>query len=365
MDKFVTFIMPKVYEEFLCNKVLFDTVTKSVEANETLCIWGDSGVGKTHFVNYILREHSRFDVTLDTIKDIERVENSTAAVVIDDFEIDKDFIEKIKSGHRFSKGTLLIICRTNSKFDFCKSVKFEHPDVALMVKIALKIRPKEPIPRLTSLAIAARGNIRTFLYSIDFKESRDLFRTPKDFVSDLLCGSENPLNHLGSTISEHGYIWGVIHDNYVDAPNVDFLKISECMSQAEIMDSYIYNGNWDLLPFFCLVSTIEPALEIGHSLKREKIRPGSAWTKFGNHKMRQNKLIDIHNRTANSIDTDALKLIILHCRKTPDRAVEIFKSYGLRPPDIDFINHLFLTDKLSTTQIQLLKKRVSCLATSL
>jgi len=364
MDRFITITRPKVSEQFLCNQSILETVKQIVVTNGTACLYGDSGVGKTWLINYILMGLSRFDLTTENIKDLDRVENSVAHVVIDDFELDKDLIEKIKSGHRFSKGSLLIVARGTTKLEFCNCVHFRHPDVSLMVKIGLKQRPKEPVPRLTALALAARGNIRTFLYSIDFKESHDLFRTPKDFVSDLVCaGGANPIKYLGTAVSEHGYVWGVIHDNYIDVPNINFVKVAECMSQAELLDNHIYNGNWDLLPHFCTVSTIEPALEIGHQLKRDKLRPGSAWTKFGNHKMRHNKLIDIRNRTSHCADAERLQLIMLHCKKTPDRAIELFKSYGLRPPDVDFINHIALTDKLSASQTQAMKKRVACLAT--
>ena len=367
MDRFVTITQPKVSEQFLCNQVLLETVQKVVKTNGTVCLHGDYGVGKSWLVNYVLRGLSRFDLTTENIKDLERVENSVAHVVIDDIDIDKDVIEKIKSGHRLSKGSLIIVMHVATKMDFCTCVYFKHPDVALMVKIGLKHNPRESVPRLTTLAIAARGNIRTFLYSIDFKESHDLFRTPKDFVSDLVCdttSSDNPIKYLGSVISEHGYVWGVIHDNYIDVPGINFVKVAECMSQAELLDNHIYNGNWDLLPHFCTVSTIEPALEIGHQLKRDKLRPGSAWTKFGNHKMRLNKLIDIRNRTRYNIDAESLRLVMLHCKKSPDRILELFKIYNLKPPDIDFINHLALMDKLSASQIQALKKKAVCPSTS-
>ena len=364
MDRYITIHKPKVSEDFLCNKTILETVTRIVATNDTVCIYGDSGVGKTWLVNKVLRGLSRFDLTSETLKDLERVENSVAHIVVDNFDLDKELLEKIKKGHRFSKGSFLIVTQNISKVDFCNCVHFERPDVSLMVKIGLKHKPKEPIPRLTKLAIAAGGNIRIFLYSIDFDDFHDVFKTPKDFVADLVCGPENPLKYLGSVISEHGYVWGVIHDNYVDAPDVNYAKVAECMSQSEIIDSHIYDGNWELLPFFCTVSTIEPAIEIGHVLTRNKLRPGSAWTKFGNQKMRQNKLNDIKNRTKHHIDSESLQFIMSVCRKNPERIQELFKMYHLKPPDIDFINHLALKDKLSPSQIQAMKKKVSCLAIS-
>jgi energy-coupling factor transporter ATP-binding protein EcfA2 len=205
MDRFIINKRPKVSEDFLCNKTVLECVTSAVSKNETVCIYGDSGVGKTWLVNYILKGLSRFDVTSETIKDLERVENSVAHIVVDDFELDKELVEKIKVGHKLSKGSLLFITQNASKFDFCPCICFDHPDVSLMVKIALKYRPKESIPKLTKLAIASHGNIRTFLYSIDFDDAYDIFKSPKDFVTDLICDSnEDPRKYIGSVIPEHG-----------------------------------------------------------------------------------------------------------------------------------------------------------------
>ena len=364
MDRFITIERPKKIDTFLCNPLLLETVRKIITTNGIICIYGDSGVGKTAMVNHLLQGLSHFDLIPETFRDLDRLENSIAHIVVDDIELDREFLEKIKNGYRFSKGALIIITQNISKLDFCNCLHFEHPDIGLMVKIGLKNRPKETITRLTSLARVARGNLRTFLYSIDFLESHDLFKSPKDFVSDLLCPSlENPRNYIGTIISEHGYIWGVIHDNYIDVPDIDMVRVSECMSMAELLDSQIYNGNWGLLHAFCTVSTIIPAIEVNHGLVKEKLRPGSAWTKFGNHKMRYNKLVDIRNRTPCHIDSDSLAVVMFKCKKNPENAVDIFKSYGLKASDVDFINHLALKDKLSSKEIQILKKRLACLGT--
>jgi hypothetical protein len=157
-------------------------------------------------------------------------------------------------------------------------------------------------------------------------------------------------------ISEHGYVWGVVHDNYVDAPCADFVKIADCMSTAEILDTHIYNGNWDILPFFCLMSTVVPAIEINQVLDRSLIRPGSAWTKYGNYKMRRNKLNTIQSRVPQSLDLDTIKLLVRYCKLKSPSAVPLLKSYNIKPPDIDVINHLVLVDKLTQKEIQNLKK---------
>jgi len=356
MDRFVT-VHTKKTDHILCNPGLFETLRGILATGDTVCLYGDSGVGKSHMVNVLLEGHSRFDLIDETVRDLERLENSTAHVVCEDLDLlDRD---RIKAGRKYSKGALIIITRSIAKVDFCNCLHLGHPDIGLMVKIGLRNRPKESIARLTTLAREAGGNIRTFLYSIDFSDSRDMFRTPKDFVGDLLCPSkEDPRTHLGHIISEHGYVWGVVHDNYVDAPGVDTVRVSECMSLADLIDLHIYNGNWDALPFFCTVSTVVPALEINHGLVRSKLRPGSAWTKFGNLKMRANKLANIRGRTVHSLDLEGIRLVIQLARKEPQRARALFQSYGLVASDVDFMNHLALGAKLALKETHALKKLV-------
>ena len=350
---------PKKLDAFLCDTKLLESLRNIVATNETVCLYGDSGVGKSWLVDRALDGLSRFDLTDESVRDLDRLENSVAHVVVEDLDlVDRD---RIKSGKRYSKGSLIIVTRNISKVDFCNCLHVDHPDIGLMVKIGLKNRPRESIARLTSLARLARGNLRTFLFSIDFSDARDLFRTPKDFIADLLCPSnDDPATYLCEALPEHGCVWGIVHDNYVDAPGVDTVHVSECMSLADVLDLHVYNGNWDVLPFFCTVSTIIPALNIQHRLERSKLRPGSAWTKFRNQKMRLNKFGDISRRTRYGLDADGLQVVMTLAKKNPERARSLFQTYGLVPSDIDFINHLALgaTPKPTLKETQALKRLV-------
>jgi hypothetical protein len=130
------------------------------------------------------------------------------------------------------------------------------------------------------------------------------------------------------------------------------------MSQSDILDSIIYNGAWELIPLFSLVSTVIPAIDIDHRLKRATMRPGSAWTKFGNYRMRSIKYRNISNRTHNVVDHDSLGLIRLLAQKNLSRAVEVMKSYSFEPQDIDIMNHLTFAPKMKAREIQNLKKKL-------
>jgi hypothetical protein len=133
--------------------------------------------------------------------------------------------------------------------------------------------------------------------------------------------------------------------------------MSESMSLADVIDTEIYKGNWELVPLFSTVSTVMPAFQINHTLERSAIKSGSAWTKYGNFKMRDMKFKAISKRSHYKLDVDALMLLRTYCQ-APDKtkALEICKEYKLTSSDIDVINHLALVNKLKPKEMQAIKK---------
>ena len=364
MDKFVVF-KRNDRPEYVGNQSVFDTIKKIVDTNDIVCLYGESGVGKSHLVRDIMNGLNWVDFTHETVRTLDRLKESDCHVVIDDLESDthlvKDIFEQVKSGNRISRGSLIFIARTPNKIDFCNSVQFEKMDEPTMVYIGRLQYPKEPVKRLESLARESRGNIRNFLFSITFTCHRDIFKTPRDFISDLLCDhtDEDPRKHLGVCISEHGYIWDIVHENYVDSKNVKIEEISEYMSLSDVIDTKIYNGNWELIPLFSTLSTVAPALAIDHTLKKSSLRSGSAWTKYGNYKMRLIKYKSIINRTNKHVDIESLMVMRDLWQADPVKGLEVMRSYGLRGSDIDVINHLALIKKLKAKEIQAIKKSLA------
>ena len=363
MDKFII-KERKEKIDFLCNQEIYDVVKKIIETNETICLYGNSGVGKTFLVQHLLRDQKWIDLTYEVIKSndfMERLKETDCHIVIDDLESDihliKDIFENIKNGQKLSKGSLILISRNLNKIDFCNSILCEPIDVPTMVTIAKRQFPQESLLKLESLATRSNGNMRNFLFSIDFIETHDIFKTPKEFINDLLCthSSQDPREYIGQSILEHGYIWDIVHENYINASSVDMVYIAECMSQSDIIDTIIYNGNWELIPFFSTVSTIIPSIMINHSIKAP-LRSGSAWTKFGNYKMRHLKYMSMSNRSTYNIDIDTVMLIKLYCQTDKQKALEIFREYNLNSSDLDVINHLAIINKLKPKEVQSLKK---------
>ncbi len=371
MDRFVISRTTKENCDFIGNQSIHDIVENIVQTSDTVCLYGDSGVGKTHLVHHIMRNRNWVDLTHDLIKNtefIDRLKSSDCHVVVDDLESDahlvKDIFETVRSGGKLSKGSLIIISRNVGKVDFCNGIYFEHIDVPTMVTIGRRHFPKEPLSRLEKLANESQGNVRNFLYSIKFPGTRDIFRTPRDFICDLLCSDSNvnPMDHFGKTIHEHGYTWDIVHENYTDSEHVDLVFVTECMSQSDVLDTEIYKGNWDLIPFFSTISTIAPALQINHSLDRSKIRSGSAWTKFGNFKMRHMKYVSMSHRCQYKVDVDSLMLLKLYCQSDREKALEICKEYKIGSPDMDVINHLAILNKMKPKELQSIKKSLKAVS---
>lgn len=366
MDRFII-KSTKENCDFIGNQAIYDVIENIVNMCETVCLYGDSGVGKTYLVHAVMNNNNRnwVDMTHDLIKNVEfmdRLKSSDCHVVVDDLESDahlvKDMFETVRSGGRLTKGSLIIISRNVGKVDFCNGVHCGHIDNPTMVTIGRRQFPKEPLARLEKLSNESRGNVRNFLYSVKFPDVRDMFRTPRDFICDLLCSDSNvnPMDYFGKTIHEHGYTWDMVHENYTDSANSNLAYISECMSQADVLDTEIYKGNWGLVPFFSSISTVAPALQIRHSLERSKIRSGSAWTKFGNFKMRHMKFVAMSNRCRHSVDIDSLMLLKQYCQTDKERALEICKEYKIVSSDMDVINHLAILNKMKPKELQSIKK---------
>jgi hypothetical protein len=102
-----------------------------------------------------------------------------------------------------------------------------------------------------------------------------------------------------------------------------------------------------------------PALAINHTLERTAMRPGSAWTKFNNYKMRHRKYQELYMRSR--LDVDALLVISEYCKRQPNDVMPLLKSYGLESPDIDLMNHITIINKVKPRVLQNIKTKLKLL----
>lgn len=351
------------------------------KGKDSICIHGRPGIGKSYLVKKIILGGQCLQ-WVEMTEDILRSKNSTIdfltkiqhqgrRIVIDEDNLDLIGFREID----IEVNQFIVITSVPSQnvMDTFDTVEIQPMTPIQMVNNIGKVKfPNIDIGYIQDLAIRSKGNIRTFLISLEFsldEGTRDIFKTPKEFVYDLVCKDrpepEDPLNHLCQGVHEHGYTWGIIHENYLDSKILtidDAVKISDGMSIADNLDNIIYSDSSvdSTFALFAHFGIVTPAIKLNHSLDSSKMRPGSSWTKYNNFKMRDIKIKGLSYKngcTTYCSDREHIQGLILHMQQGGN--IEVLKRYGLEPSDLDVLNHLAGTNnKLKTKALQNLKKRL-------
>ena len=376
MDRFITTVPNKNNQRapprFYGNAAAVERIQSAIDANRTVCVHGESGTGKTFLVlDILLKNKNVVEITgshirskLHAVELCEKLSMSYAHVVVDDVDTETyGFRELVDRQGKLSRGCMIILARAPILSLKCECVELKLLSVNELVNFAKDRFPCKGIADVIRLAKLSRGNIRDLISSFETEDRKDVFKTPQMFMRDLVCKkhvrSENPSDYIGKRIDEHGYSWGIIHENYVDSEEVlcNFSDIADWMSMADVLDSAVYDGNWEMLEMFSLYGIVMPAIHLNHSLDTDTMRPGSAWTKYSNFKMRSSKYRSIYGRSARvKLDLDTLQLLHAYCMKDPAAALPILKNYRITPDDINVINHLSLITKLKPRALCTIKK---------
>ena len=345
MNRFVTINKQKVSRNFIGDLDVFNTIAEHIDSNTTFCVCGPPGVGKTYMVHMLLNGKEWVESSTP------RVLESYTHVVIDEVSIDKNILEEVKKFGKLSKLSTILITQDFSNIDFCPIINVPKATTDDMLKIANKGQ------EFLNLAILCDGNIRNFLNALEFNCVPDNFAEPKQIVKGLLSSGLSPKDSgpwslLSKGISDHGYMWSIVHENAIDSPNWDHM-IADSMSLADIYDGLIFNGNWDFMRYFTLEAFIKPSLQIDHTLDASKMRAGSSWTKYNNQKMRIKKVRNM------GLDIDRIHTIKEMCRVKSENHLETLKHYNITRQDLDIINHLALVNKIKTRDLTNLKKQIA------
>jgi hypothetical protein len=203
-----------------------------------------------------------------------------------------------------------------------------------------------------SAAHRCKGNIRNFFTYLDGYDEMDEFKTPKEFIADILS-DPTPIP-IHDSISEHGHLWDIFQENYLDSKGVDVVTTSSSFSDADYYDTHIYSsGSWFLMPYFVLHALTIPKRNLGEALVKDKIRPGSCWTKLGNYKMRKQKFDEIKKKSRTGLGVEELCLLKNYAEKgNLSKLVE----YKITPQDFDVINHLAVGNNLKSRDVTKVKK---------
>ena len=327
-------------------------------------LWGPMGSGKTwaiknNFKNILEIDSDILRSKQTTVTFLERAAATQCPVFIDEWEGVREYIGSREIKGPVNSSVTIIISTEPISEDFAvQCVEWKRPPYEEVAK-EYCTDPK----RIAECAERSNGNLHQFVSDLQFEcvGKRDIFKTPKEFIYNLLCqgGTESVSDHIGHVVHEPGYTWGVVQENYLDTPNksMDFYAdVANHMSLAGVYDDKIYEGNWHLLPFFHLHACFMPAHMIDHSLTQSKLRPGSLWTKYQNTCMRRKKLENIiFKNYLRKVDVESLMVIRDYCEKGE---YSVLEEYHIDSQDLDILNHLAIVRKLKPKMLAQLKKTV-------
>ena len=354
MDAFVTIHKQKKVESISLHDREIKEITSLIENGKNVFICGAAGVGKTYILNKILDESNSIELYDEVLckKDmfLSTIKNSNMYAYIDDYESDtayKSIIETVCEGGSITKKSLIVTSKNvhmlpNFKLVFIPKRK---PETIQW------LNKKHPRTKIASEK--CKGNIGNYFSYLEFDDDKDIFKTPKEIIEDFFCKPGNI--DIEETVHEHGHVWGSVHENYLGSDTDHYDKIMDSLVIADQYDSELYKGEWECMPYFVLHAIKLPKLYMKNLLIKEDIRPGSAWTKYGNQKMREQKVRSIQVRSNTRMKHHEFMLLKEYAKQGD---VSKFKEYKLTPQDFDVMNDLALQKKLKQGKVTKIKKMI-------
>ena len=205
-----------------------------ISSRRTFCVYGASGVGKTHLIRHCLENENFLEVDGDYLKNknfmidfFEKFRGNRSIVFFDNFEWDfqlcKDFFDIVCSEDSPFMCSVIMCSTSDKSVLLCDSVYIPPLPDSVLISLAKDYRPSgDPLESVR----LCQGNIYNLYFYLDCKVSKDIFYTTKDYMKKVLT-TKNTLSDLDREVQDHGYSCGVVHDNYVDTENLDLDRMSE------------------------------------------------------------------------------------------------------------------------------------------
>ena len=328
---------------------------RCLDENKNVFIYGACGTGKTYIREHVMDIGNSIELGVELLRSksifSELIKHSDKHLFIEDYEPDslvlKAAVERVSDGDRITDGSLVVVST-----HMCMYPNFE------MIHVP-RHTPEDMVPLdrgryNEECAVRSRGNIRDYFHYLEGCDDKDIFESPKDIILRLLCESDYTLT--ARKLNEHGHMWSIFQENYLDSKDADYWHIANSFSDADIIDTAIYTTeyDWDVMSYFANVAMHIPRAHMRSPLKAATVRPGACWTKHGNFKMRHRKLRDIKLRNT-QISIEALCLLQKYAGLG---YIDKIEHYNLTPQDFDTINHLCITSKLKARDVNAIKKKL-------
>lgn len=339
MDAFVTFTPQKKEHRPTLHEKEIEKLRMCVSEGRNVFVCGATGTGKTFVIDSVLDATNSVEIQTDVPKTL--FDNTKTYTIIDGYDQSVKHLVNDKS-------TRLVVTST---------------DIHMLPNFTLIMIPRRSPDVISSLApdnpnahqaaLRSNGNIRDFFDYLHFSDTKDCFKTSKDIVTDILCTPGT--FDLSQTVHEHGHICDVVHGNYLNTESDTHVTIIDSLTIADVYDTLMYKGDWMFMPYYIASGIATPKLHMGSQIHPETIKPGSTWTKYGNFRMRQQKLKNIQNKHSTRLGVDELSVIRMYASKGD---IEPATAYGLQPGDFDVMNHLALGNKMKPSEVMRIKKKM-------
>jgi len=382
MEDFVIVKKEKVVAEkpmWFHAKKFEDKLTLSLRTKKITFLKGPSGCGKTTIIDKLLINFKSFNITEELLKSKREVEdffgkneNVFRILCIDDISTDclgmKTFIEYIQNpGHCTHT---LLIGQTETKFlkffdkpEIVNIIDMPVPPPNKLIKYGKKYIPEQ---KCMELLKKSNNNVRNFIVSVECfakfgmtTDRQDDVYSTRTSIVDLMCrGGRGYGRFIGSGIEEHGHMMDVIFTNYNCENIEDCAVLSDSISYAETIDTKIYEGNWDFLPYFTLDSCVIPSKINGNTINQNELKPGSAWTKYYNFCMRRKCADSLKARLPPGV-YDVYFMTFMRdmiAAKSHGDAMEFLTKFNIQSRDLDLMNHMVFKSKLKGRHFVTLKK---------
>src|SRR6056300_1768311 len=187
MDSFIKIIEQRKEEpvDTLHTKQI-DLLKKFIRERKNVFICGASGVGKSYVLNAVLNESNSLEIVQEHLKSkspfLTFIKGAGKHAIIEDYTSEfKSLVERVSDGERLTRGSLIV-----TSINMCMFPNFEtvfvpkhKPDKILMLT---EDRSREA----EDAAIRCGGNIRDFFTYLEGYDEKDVFKTPKEFIADVL-----------------------------------------------------------------------------------------------------------------------------------------------------------------------------------
>ena len=322
-----------------------------------VCILGKSGIGKTWTVHNALDPCIELTAEIlsskrSTLSFLERIQGTNISVVLDEYESVQDLVGLREITGPPTNGLFFIVSQIPVKFDFqIHTYHFPVPSEKDIRRI---------VPGVSDEVLKkCRGDIRYAIQSLTMhSDDKDEFQGAKDFIESLVSKKSdvNPADFIGHSVHEPGNVTAILHENYPDSRTCQPADIMDSLSESMIFESKIYAGSWELYPYYNFLGCVQPAVQIGHTL-RPPLRPGSVWTKHQSACARAKRLDALAQRVPGKrLSMDEIFLLHTYARKGD---IDVLKEYQLTTQDLDVLNHVSLYNKIKPKDLAALKKSLT------